>query len=293
LIVNCSSVEHFSLEYIPARWGTSPSHRLIPDGENWDTLTRRRWFSIRCDTGDAMTEPHIRRLTLFDYASLAVSKVIYFGGSDADHVSMPALVQAADLPKLLIFAIRGIKTQEEVVRNVEDERTAIAIETMGKKVYSLIGSGVLPAYDPHIFLRIEVGQIATNRDDYLVRLDDVSDWLRTEGIEIGYSVNGTQNNCSEEAGTGNANIGMSDAGNRWPWGKHHTELLGHLEAAASEFWRSYDPHNAKATAPKNNTVIAWLMARNVLGQKRKVSDQMARAIATILRPDDLPTGPRK
>ncbi|GAB3483769.1 hypothetical protein [Polaromonas eurypsychrophila] len=240
-----------------------------------------------------MTEPHIRRLTLFDYASLAVSKVIYFGGSDADHVSMPALVQAADLPKLLIFAIRGIKNQEEVPRKLEDEGTAIAIETMGKKVYALIGKGVLPAYDPHIFLRIELGAIGANRDDYLVRLDDVSNWLKTEGVEIGYSVNAPQNNGSDEAEHGNASLGISDAGNRWPWGKHHTELLGHLEAAASEFWRSYDPHNAKATAPKNDTVISWLMTRNALGQKRKVSDQMASAIATILRPDDLPTGPRK
>ena len=79
----------------------------------------------------------------------------------------------------------------------------------------------------------------------------------------------------------------------WPWGNHHTELLGHLEAAASEFWLIYKPHKAKATAPKNETVIAWLMARNVLGQKRKVSGQMAKAIATMLRPDDLPTGPRR
>ena len=79
----------------------------------------------------------------------------------------------------------------------------------------------------------------------------------------------------------------------WPWGNHQTELLGHLEAAAREFWTGYDPQNAKATAPKNETVIAWLEARNVPGQKKKVSNQMATAIATMLRPEDLPTGPRK
>ena len=72
----------------------------------------------------------------------------------------------------------------------------------------------------------------------------------------------------------------------WPWGNHQTELLGHLEEAAREFWTGYDPQNAKATAPKNDTVISWL-------KERKVSDQMARAIATMLRADDLPTGPRK
>ena len=80
---------------------------------------------------------------------------------------------------------------------------------------------------------------------------------------------------------------------RWPWGNHHTELLGHLEAAAREFWTGYNPENAKATAPKSETVIDWLEARNVPGQKKKVSNQMAKAIASMLRPDDLPTGPRK
>jgi hypothetical protein len=73
---------------------------------------------------------------------------------------------------------------------------------------------------------------------------------------------------------------------RWPWGNHHTELLGHLEAAAHEFWTSYDPQNQKTTAPKNETVIAWL-------EKRKVSGAMSKAIATMLRPNDLPSGPRK
>ena len=79
---------------------------------------------------------------------------------------------------------------------------------------------------------------------------------------------------------------------RWPWGSHHTELLGHLDAAAREFWGGYNPQNAKATAPKNETVIAWLEARNVPGQRKKVSKQIAESIATMLRPDGLPTGPR-
>ncbi|NQW92704.1 MAG: hypothetical protein HQ446_01470 [Polaromonas sp.] len=74
---------------------------------------------------------------------------------------------------------------------------------------------------------------------------------------------------------------------RWPWGNHHTELLGHLEAAACEFWIGYDPENAKTTAPKNEAVVAWLETN------RKVSNTMAKAIASMLRPNDLPTGPRK
>jgi hypothetical protein len=77
-----------------------------------------------------------------------------------------------------------------------------------------------------------------------------------------------------------------DSSAHWPWGEHNTKLLEHLEAAASEFWVKYDPQNQKDTAPKRDEVIAWLQAR-------KVSTQMATAIATILRPDDLPSGPRK
>ncbi len=76
------------------------------------------------------------------------------------------------------------------------------------------------------------------------------------------------------------------AGKRWPWGDHHTELLGHLEAAAREFWVNYDPQNRKKTAPKNDALIQWLKAR-------KVSTKQAEAMATMLRADGLPTGPRK
>ena len=79
---------------------------------------------------------------------------------------------------------------------------------------------------------------------------------------------------------------IQNTSGRWPWGNHHTQLLGHLEAAAREFWVKYDPQNQKGTAPKRDEVIAWL-------RTRKVSNQTATAIATILRPDDLPTGPRK
>lgn len=75
---------------------------------------------------------------------------------------------------------------------------------------------------------------------------------------------------------------------RWPWGNHHTDLLGHLEAAAREFWIGYDPADAKRTAPKNETVIDWLRTERNLS-----STKMAEAIATMLRLDGLPPGPRK
>ncbi len=73
---------------------------------------------------------------------------------------------------------------------------------------------------------------------------------------------------------------------RWPWGDHHTKLLGHLEAAARRYWVSYDPADA-TTASTNATVIEWLKT------ERRVSGKRAEAIASMLRPDGLPTGPRK
>lgn len=72
----------------------------------------------------------------------------------------------------------------------------------------------------------------------------------------------------------------------WPWGNHHTEMLGHLEAAARRHWVNYDPTDA-TTAPINKDVSEWLM------NERKVSQKVAESIASMLRPDRLPTGPRK
>ena len=139
-----------------------------------------------------MREPHIRRRSLLAYASFAVSKVIYFGDSETDQIAMPALVLAADLPILMVCAIQGITTQDDFEKYQKFKTTAIAIESLRKKVYLMIGDGFLPAYDPDTFFRIDISEIATNRDSYLVRLDDVSAWLRTQGIEIGYAVGGTE-----------------------------------------------------------------------------------------------------
>jgi hypothetical protein len=79
---------------------------------------------------------------------------------------------------------------------------------------------------------------------------------------------------------------VATAGTRWPWGSHHTEFLGHLEAAARRFWTLYDPADP-STAPTNEMVADWLQ------KERDVSKDKSRAIASILRPDRLPTGPRR
>lgn len=71
----------------------------------------------------------------------------------------------------------------------------------------------------------------------------------------------------------------------WPWGRHETTLLRKLAAAADRFWKNYDPSDP-TTAPTNQEVIDWL-------KDEGVAVRTAEIIATILRADNLPTGPRK
>lgn len=73
---------------------------------------------------------------------------------------------------------------------------------------------------------------------------------------------------------------------QWPWGDYETELLVHLAAAATKFWKNYDPTD-NTTAPTNERVSRWLQ------EEKNVSQRTAEAMASILRPDRLPTGPRK
>lgn len=71
----------------------------------------------------------------------------------------------------------------------------------------------------------------------------------------------------------------------WPWGRHETELLRKLARAADLFWKNYQP-DQPSTAPTNEQVIGWLV-------DQKVARRTAEVMATILRADGLPTGPRK
>ncbi len=70
----------------------------------------------------------------------------------------------------------------------------------------------------------------------------------------------------------------------WPWGRYETEALRKLAQAADRFWKNYDPAD-HSTAPTNDQVSEWL-----IGQK--VTPRVAKAIASILRADGLPTGRR-
>lgn len=71
----------------------------------------------------------------------------------------------------------------------------------------------------------------------------------------------------------------------WPRGRYDTKLLRDLAAAANKFWKNYDPEDP-STAPTNQKVIDWLVG------ERKVAKRAAAIMATILRADGLPPGPR-
>lgn len=90
-----------------------------------------------------------------------------------------------------------------------------------------------------------------------------------------------------EPGGQRSAVGISASGpaQAWPWGSHRTKLLSHLEAAARRFWVNFDPSDS-STAPTNEQVSSWL-------QTNGVSQRNADVMATILRADGLPTGPRK
>jgi hypothetical protein len=105
--------------------------------------------------------------------------------------------------------------------------------------------------------------------------DEIQRWLNAIGMQSTYKFDRTQSQPS------------GNSSRRWPWGNHHTELLEHLNVAAQRYWgERYDPTDA-TTAPINSMVSEWLQ------KERKISRTMADAIASILRPDGLPTGPRK
>lgn len=67
----------------------------------------------------------------------------------------------------------------------------------------------------------------------------------------------------------------------WPWGKYETKLLAILAQAIDHFWKDYKPGISKPL--KQPDIVEWLLARGV------PSENIAKAMATIIRPDGLPT----
>jgi hypothetical protein len=71
---------------------------------------------------------------------------------------------------------------------------------------------------------------------------------------------------------------------QWPWGSHSTRYLELLARAADRFWKNYDPTDL-STAPKNEDVVHWLVGQGM-------AKRMAEVVATMLRAEDVRTGPR-
>jgi hypothetical protein len=82
-----------------------------------------------------------------------------------------------------------------------------------------------------------------------------------------------------------ASLAPGAVASQWPWGAHETDLLRHLAAAGKKFWQDYDPDN-HTKAPTNDQVIKWLV-------RQGVSSRNAEVMATILRANGVPPGPRK
>ena len=122
------------------------------------------------------------------------------------------------------------------------------------------------------------------------KLDDTQNWL-VSALNANMIKNKDwekleANKSHLESGKIKDAIDLSHTNSHWPWGDHHTETLGFLEEAANRYWKLYDPADP-TTAPTNDMVATWL--KDVKG----ISGEKARAIASMLRPDGLPTGPRR
>jgi len=72
---------------------------------------------------------------------------------------------------------------------------------------------------------------------------------------------------------------------RWPWGTYETKLLRDLAAAVNKFFVLFNPDEPD-TAKTNEVVSEWLQ------KERGLSKNIADAIASIIRPENLPRGRR-
>ena len=119
----------------------------------------------------------------------------------------------------------------------------------------------------------------------IIDLAEFTAWAKGLGWELPENLPWHIPSTDESA---NADVTQANADTiaaHWPWGHHSTALLGHLAAAAQHWWVNFDPSD-KTTAPTNQQVSNWL-------QSRDVGKAMADKMATILRLDGLPSGPRK
>jgi|GEM_PF-3350704 len=157
-----------------------------------------------------------------------------------------------------------------------ERRVMVAVNHVIAGTLPVVRNAVpLGGQDPYESIPLDVEKI-------IVRVTDFVTWAVDSGWEL-----------PEEFSCSNARGGYPVApeelqvggGTKWPWGDYETELLRELAAAADHFWRLYDPTDG-TTAPTNTQVIEWL-------ESRGVAKRTAEVMATILRADGLPTGPRR
>lgn len=119
--------------------------------------------------------------------------------------------------------------------------------------------------------QLEVVEPATGEMDFKIRLPSFASWMVSMGKNIPQELERLAMPTPMERGS-------------WPWGDYTTPLLGHLDAAARRYWINYDPNEGNANTKK--VVVDWLT-------KKGCSQNEAEAIDLILRPKDLPRGPRR
>lgn len=135
-------------------------------------------------------------------------------------------------------------------------------------------SGVLP-------------RIMGPKDDSMFRRANIQEWLNYFGWRSAYEFQSKpQLDVESSSIVLKSNAAGAINGTRWPWGNHETELLSALAKVGERWWSLYDPQDS-TTAPTNSAVSAWAQ------ENLKLSKNMADAIASILRADEVPTGPRK
>lgn len=130
-------------------------------------------------------------------------------------------------------------------------------------------------------------------DIWMFSQEDFAAWCHSKGvlcpIPMKASVSVPAMNIELDAELKNATSYVAKItetkNNSLTFGNHETDLLRKMARATDRFWSRYDPSDI-STAPTNKQVIDWLT-------KEGVALRTAEVIASILRVDGLPTGPRK
>jgi hypothetical protein len=228
-----------------------------------------------------MKKPHIRRSSFWSYAALAVPKIIYFGLEDGDIHSTPALVKVAYLPNLLFFAVHDIRKGSDPAHAPSPETTAVAIETTRLKLATSIRSGVLPVYDPVMFLPVSVGTLEVDNDEYLVRLDDFSAWCSDQGIEIDPFPSKEPSDVANEIGDGDGDSGKCDPCEKYAQQRDidPADLPDELSAANIAFRAVTNGHGDQAATFKNRLID--YLEKNFTS----LNNEAVQRIATVANPD--------